>query len=119
MLHLCVFVCVGLDPDDFESEEKSDKIKNPNNIQSGKWQLGFQGEGEHTCVMMLHMFLCWTEAEATPECTTEHIVRRSVWSALLNLTTACTRFHQTNKLKEQHEQLQDMRSHWKDLCVWK
>ncbi|XP_071341324.1 suppressor of tumorigenicity 14 protein homolog [Trachinotus anak] len=37
MLHL-----LGLDPDDFESEEKSDKIKNPNSIQSGKWQLGFQ-----------------------------------------------------------------------------
>ncbi|XP_067434480.1 suppressor of tumorigenicity 14 protein homolog isoform X1 [Thunnus thynnus] len=35
MLHL-----LGLDPDD--SEEKSDKIKNPNSIQSGKWQLGFQ-----------------------------------------------------------------------------
>ncbi|XP_034718683.1 uncharacterized protein LOC117938269 [Etheostoma cragini] len=37
MLHL-----LGLDPDDFESDEKSDKSKNPNSIQSGKWQLGFQ-----------------------------------------------------------------------------
>ncbi|KAF0028110.1 hypothetical protein F2P81_019197 [Scophthalmus maximus] len=38
MLHL-----LGLDPDDFEAEEKSSgKIKNPNSIQSGKWQLGFQ-----------------------------------------------------------------------------
>ncbi|KAK7879037.1 hypothetical protein WMY93_030790 [Mugilogobius chulae] len=37
MLHL-----LGLDPDDFESEEKSDKFKNPNSIQGGKWQLGFQ-----------------------------------------------------------------------------
>ncbi|KAM7390504.1 hypothetical protein PAMA_008589 [Pampus argenteus] len=36
MLHL---LGVGLD---VESEEKSDKIKNPNSIQSGKWQLGFQ-----------------------------------------------------------------------------
>ncbi|XP_026217650.1 suppressor of tumorigenicity 14 protein homolog [Anabas testudineus] len=35
LLHL-----LGLDPE--ESEEKSDKIKNPNGIQSGKWQLGFQ-----------------------------------------------------------------------------
>ncbi|XP_029385524.1 uncharacterized protein LOC115061354 [Echeneis naucrates] len=33
---------LGLDPDDSESEEKLDKIKNPNSIQSGKWQLGFQ-----------------------------------------------------------------------------
>ncbi|XP_022050813.2 suppressor of tumorigenicity 14 protein homolog isoform X1 [Acanthochromis polyacanthus] len=33
---------LGLDPDDFEADEKSDKIKNPNNVQSGKWQLGFQ-----------------------------------------------------------------------------
>ncbi|KAM4606089.1 suppressor of tumorigenicity 14 protein homolog [Polymixia lowei] len=33
---------LGLDRDDFDSEEKTDKIKNPNNIQSGKWQLGFQ-----------------------------------------------------------------------------
>ncbi|XP_040023748.2 suppressor of tumorigenicity 14 protein homolog [Gasterosteus aculeatus] len=33
---------LGLDPDDFESDEKSDKSKNPNSIQSGKWQLGFQ-----------------------------------------------------------------------------
>ncbi|XP_053716301.1 suppressor of tumorigenicity 14 protein homolog [Synchiropus splendidus] len=33
---------LGLDSDDFESEEKSDKIKNPNSIQGGKWQLGFQ-----------------------------------------------------------------------------
>ncbi|XP_028290327.1 suppressor of tumorigenicity 14 protein isoform X1 [Gouania willdenowi] len=33
---------LGLDQEDFESDEKSDKIKNPNNIQSGKWQLGFQ-----------------------------------------------------------------------------
>ncbi|KAJ0059552.1 hypothetical protein NL108_001916, partial [Boleophthalmus pectinirostris] len=32
----------SLDPDDFESEEKSDKFKNPNSIQGGKWQLGFQ-----------------------------------------------------------------------------
>lgn len=38
------YPCLGLDPDDYESEEKSDKIKNPNSIQSGKWQLGFQGE---------------------------------------------------------------------------
>ncbi|XP_034003479.1 suppressor of tumorigenicity 14 protein homolog [Trematomus bernacchii] len=37
MLHL-----LGLDPDDFEVDEKSDKSKNPNSIQSGKWQLGFQ-----------------------------------------------------------------------------
>lgn len=40
----CVCVYVGLDPDDYESEEKSDKSKNPNSIQSGKWQLGFQGD---------------------------------------------------------------------------
>ncbi|XP_056868687.1 suppressor of tumorigenicity 14 protein [Takifugu flavidus] len=33
---------LGLDPDDFESEEKSDKSKNSNSIQGGKWQLGFQ-----------------------------------------------------------------------------
>lgn len=33
---------LGLDPE--ESEERSDKIKNPNSIQGGKWQLGFQGE---------------------------------------------------------------------------
>ncbi|KAF7668839.1 hypothetical protein LDENG_00279660 [Lucifuga dentata] len=37
MLHL-----LGLDPEDFESEDKSDKSKNLNSIQSGKWQLGFQ-----------------------------------------------------------------------------
>ncbi|CAL9697990.1 unnamed protein product [Knipowitschia caucasica] len=37
MLHL-----LGLDPDDYEFEEKSDKFKNPNSIQGGKWQLGFQ-----------------------------------------------------------------------------
>ncbi|TMS16176.1 Suppressor of tumorigenicity 14 protein-like protein [Larimichthys crocea] len=37
MLHL-----LGLDPDDFESEDKSDKSTNQNSIQSGKWQLGFQ-----------------------------------------------------------------------------
>ncbi|XP_077409825.1 suppressor of tumorigenicity 14 protein isoform X2 [Vanacampus margaritifer] len=35
MLHL-----LGLDPDEWE--EKSDKLKNPNSLQSGKWQLGFQ-----------------------------------------------------------------------------
>lgn len=35
---------IGLDPDDYESEEKSDKSKSPNSIQSGKWQLGFQGD---------------------------------------------------------------------------
>lgn len=39
---LCVYL--GSDPDDFESEEKSDKIKSPNSFQSGKWQLGFQGD---------------------------------------------------------------------------
>ncbi|XP_061821067.2 suppressor of tumorigenicity 14 protein homolog [Nerophis lumbriciformis] len=33
---------LGLDPDDYESEEKSDKIKNPQSLQGGKWQLGFQ-----------------------------------------------------------------------------
>ncbi|XP_077481046.1 suppressor of tumorigenicity 14 protein homolog [Stigmatopora argus] len=31
---------LGLVPDDWE--EKSDKLKNPNSLQSGKWQLGFQ-----------------------------------------------------------------------------
>lgn len=41
---VCLCVCVGLDPDHFESEEKSDKSKNPNSIQGGKWQLGFQGD---------------------------------------------------------------------------
>lgn len=44
MCCVCVCVYVGLDPDDYESEEKSDKSKNPNSIQSGKWQLGFQGD---------------------------------------------------------------------------
>lgn len=39
---VCVYL--GLDPDDLESEEKSDKSKSPNSIQSGKWQLGFQGD---------------------------------------------------------------------------
>ncbi|XP_034025378.1 suppressor of tumorigenicity 14 protein isoform X2 [Thalassophryne amazonica] len=37
MLHL-----LGLDPPDFDSEDKTGKVKNPNSIQSGKWQLGFQ-----------------------------------------------------------------------------
>lgn len=36
-------VAAGLDPDDYEAEEKSDKSKSPNSIQGGKWQLGFQG----------------------------------------------------------------------------
>ncbi|XP_061614258.1 suppressor of tumorigenicity 14 protein homolog isoform X2 [Phyllopteryx taeniolatus] len=31
---------LGLDPDEWE--ENSDKLKNPNSLQSGKWQLGFQ-----------------------------------------------------------------------------
>ncbi|XP_037136104.1 suppressor of tumorigenicity 14 protein homolog isoform X3 [Syngnathus acus] len=31
---------LGLDPDEWE--EKSDKLKNPNILQSGKWQFGFQ-----------------------------------------------------------------------------
>lgn len=39
-----VFMSIGLDPDDYESEEKSDKSKSPSSIQSGKWQLGFQGD---------------------------------------------------------------------------
>lgn len=39
-----LFVFAGLDPDDYESDEKSDKSKNPNSVQSGKWQLGFQGD---------------------------------------------------------------------------
>lgn len=41
-------VAVGLDPDDYEAEEKSDKSKSPNSIQSGKWQLGFQGKATET-----------------------------------------------------------------------
>lgn len=44
ILMSAVCVCAGLDPDDYESDEKSDKSKNPNSIQSGKWQLGFQGD---------------------------------------------------------------------------
>ncbi|CAB1341007.1 unnamed protein product, partial [Coregonus sp. 'balchen'] len=37
---------LGLDSDDYDSDDKADKIKNPNSLQnslqSGKWQLGFQ-----------------------------------------------------------------------------
>ncbi|KAF3836505.1 hypothetical protein F7725_029063 [Dissostichus mawsoni] len=42
MLHLLGTHSQSLDPDDFEVDDKSDKSKNPNSIQSGKWQLGFQ-----------------------------------------------------------------------------
>jgi len=51
---LAVCVYVGLDPDDFEV--KSDKSKNPNSIQSGKWQLGFQGE-KSTALTQYHKTL--------------------------------------------------------------
>ncbi|XP_037550026.1 suppressor of tumorigenicity 14 protein homolog [Nematolebias whitei] len=37
MLHL-----LGLDTDDSQSEDRTDKMKNQNSIQGGKWQLGFQ-----------------------------------------------------------------------------
>ncbi|XP_046879507.1 suppressor of tumorigenicity 14 protein homolog [Hypomesus transpacificus] len=34
---------LGLDSDDdYDADERTDKIKNPNSLQSGKWQLGFQ-----------------------------------------------------------------------------
>ncbi|XP_054606889.2 suppressor of tumorigenicity 14 protein homolog isoform X1 [Nothobranchius furzeri] len=33
---------LGLDAEDFESEDKLEKMKNQNSIQGGKWQLGFQ-----------------------------------------------------------------------------
>ncbi|XP_059901714.1 suppressor of tumorigenicity 14 protein [Gadus macrocephalus] len=33
---------LGLNPEDFDSDDKADKFKNPNSIQGGKWQLGFQ-----------------------------------------------------------------------------
>lgn len=29
--------------DDDDDDDMADKIKNPNNLQSGKWQLGLQG----------------------------------------------------------------------------
>lgn len=51
----------GLDPDDFESEEKSDKSKNPNSIQSGKWQLGFQGEESAHRLYITEPFLMGSE----------------------------------------------------------
>ena len=42
-----MYLCTGLDYD-YDSDDKADKIKNPNSLQnslqSGKWQLGFQGE---------------------------------------------------------------------------
>ncbi|MEQ2222984.1 hypothetical protein ILYODFUR_032132 [Ilyodon furcidens] len=37
---------LDLDSDDSESEDRTDKMKNPNNIQGGKWQLGFQESQE-------------------------------------------------------------------------
>ncbi|XP_028972182.2 suppressor of tumorigenicity 14 protein homolog [Esox lucius] len=38
-----VLSLLGLDSDeDFEEDDKADKIKNPNTLQGGKWQLGFQ-----------------------------------------------------------------------------
>lgn len=46
MLNFNFFCCClseGLDPDGFD-DEKFGKNKNPNSIQNGKWQLGFQGE---------------------------------------------------------------------------
>lgn len=49
-------VAVGLDPDDYEAEEKSDKSKSPNSIQSGKWQLGFQGKATETNKKNLTLF---------------------------------------------------------------
>lgn len=52
----CVFL--GLDPEDFESDEKSDKSKNPNSIQSGKWQLGFQGEERPSNFILFFVFTC-------------------------------------------------------------
>ncbi|XP_043961464.1 suppressor of tumorigenicity 14 protein [Gambusia affinis] len=33
---------LDLDSDDSDSEDRIDKMKNPNSIQGGKWQLGFQ-----------------------------------------------------------------------------
>ncbi|XP_030622983.1 uncharacterized protein LOC115806430 [Chanos chanos] len=33
---------LGLDSDDDDSDDKAEKIKNPNSLQSGKWQLGLQ-----------------------------------------------------------------------------
>lgn len=39
-----LFIFADLDSDDSESGDRNDKMKNPNSIQGGKWQLGFQGE---------------------------------------------------------------------------
>lgn len=34
---------LNLDSEDDDDDDMADKIKNPNNLQGGKWQLGLQG----------------------------------------------------------------------------
>lgn len=40
--------------DDYDDDDMAEKIKNPNHLQSGKWQLGLQGNNR---LFLIYFFL--------------------------------------------------------------
>lgn len=71
---MCFFV--GLDLDDFDQDERSDKIKNPNNIQGGKWQLGFQGEQSIFLALHFKTKSVFWESNISENCLPFHVHTR-------------------------------------------
>lgn len=45
---------LNLDTEDDDDDDMADKIKNPNNLQNGKWQLGLQGNINRLSLIFLY-----------------------------------------------------------------